>query len=249
MEGTVTAQDKIGERLDTNRLAILIEIAIVFLPLTLTLIVSDLLGIDSIPLGGDMVFFGAPLAYLGLALSCVALWTASRLRGVGWRTYGLARPKRWAWTPLLAVGVAVALIVVLELLLPLVGRAFPSLGAPDYSRFDPLRGHLPNLILNVLAGWVTTAFVEELFYRGYLMNRLVDLVCKKGTLAWVLAGVGSAAMFALAHTYQGPAGLITVFAAGLLLAGAFLAVRRNLWVLVIAHALIDTLSWVMTYLG
>jgi membrane protease YdiL (CAAX protease family) len=64
----------------------------------------------------------------------------------------------------------------------------------------------------------------------------------------VLAAVGSAVVFALAHTYQGPAGMITVFVAGLLLSGAFLAVKRNLWVLVIAHALIDTLSWVTIYL-
>ena len=245
---TSTSQGKPGERLRTSKLAIGLEIALVFFPLVSTLTASDLMGIDAVPLGGGLVLFGAPLTYLGLALSCVALWTTSRLRGVGWRAYGLSRPKRWVWTPLLAIGVAVALIGLLELLQPLLQLALPSVGAPDYSRFDPLRGHLPNLVLNVLAGWLTTAFVEELFYRGYLVNRLVDLVGRKGVLAWAIALAGSAGVFALAHTYQGPAGVITAFVAGLLLGGAFLALRRNLWVLVMAHALIDTLSWVTTYL-
>jgi membrane protease YdiL (CAAX protease family) len=248
MEGTGKVQNKIGARLVTNRPAIGLEIVVVFAPLVSTLIVSDLLGIDAIPLGGGLVLLGGPLAYLSLALGCVALWGASRLRGVGWRAYGLARPRRWGWTPLLAVGVAIALIVLLELLQPLLQLVLPSVGAPDYSRFDVLRGHLPNLILNVVAGWLTTAFVEELFYRGYLVNRIVDLVGTRSAVAWALATVGSALIFALAHTYQGSAGLITTFVAGLLLGGAFLALRRNLWPLVIAHALIDTLSWVMTYL-
>jgi hypothetical protein len=117
------------------------------------------------------------------------------------------------------------------------------------SRFDPLRGNLPNLIINVVAMWFTAGFVEEFLWRGYLMNRLVDLQGKQTKLAWVIALVGSAVIFGLGHTYQGLAGVVQISVAGLLLGVAFLTVRRNLWPLMIAHAIMDTVSFVGHYFG
>jgi membrane protease YdiL (CAAX protease family) len=119
----------------------------------------------------------------------------------------------------------------------------------DVSRFAFLRGDLPNLILNVLAMWFTAGFLEELLWRGYLMNRLVDLQGKNTKLAWVIALVGSAIIFGLGHTYQGLGGVVKVTAAGLLFGTAFLTVRRNLWPVIIAHALLDTISFVGHYFG
>ena len=91
--------------------------------------------------------------------------------------------------------------------------------------------------------------MEEFLWRGYALSRLVDLQGKKTKLAWVIALVASAVIFALPHSYQGPGGMILVFAAGLLFGAAYLAVRRNLWILIIAHALMDTLGFVFFYFG
>lgn len=65
----------------------------------------------------------------------------------------------------------------------------------------------------------------------------------------ILLEIASAVIFGLAHSYQGPAGMSTAFTAGLLLGVTYLAVGRNLWIMVIAHALTDTLSWVPYYLN
>jgi len=84
---------------------------------------------------------------------------------------------------------------------------------------------------------------------GYLMKRLTDLQGNKLKLAWMIALVGSAIIFGLGHTYQGLGGVIKITAMGLLLGAAFLTVRRDLWPLIIAHAVIDTISMVQHFFG
>lgn len=249
MKDSVSVQEKIGALLRTNKFAILLEIAIVFVPFVASIVVSDWLGSDLVSLGGDVVLLGPPLGYLGIMISLVAIWVSARMRGVGWREFGLARPKSWVRTVSMGVVVAVALMVALQVVKPLLLLAFPSAGTVDSSRYDHLRGNLPNLIINVVAVWFTAGFVEEFLFRGYGLKRLIDLQGKKTRLAWVIALVVSAAIFGFVHLRQGPAGMIRVFAAGLLFGVAYLAVGRKLWIMVIAHALLDTVAWVLYYFG
>jgi membrane protease YdiL (CAAX protease family) len=81
------------------------------------------------------------------------------------------------------------------------------------------------------------------------MNRLIDLQGNKTKLTWVVSVVGSAIIFGLGHTYQGLGGVIRVITLGILFGVAFLTTRRNLWPLIIAHALLDTMSFVGHYFG
>jgi len=242
-------QEKFGELFRTNKLAILLEIAFVFVPLYVLLILSDRLGgNDFIPLGGDLVFAGAPLVYLGMILALTAVWIVSKIRGSSWGDFGLARPKSWEHTILMGVGVTIVFIFFGILLNELIKFTFPNTQA-DLSRFDFLHGNLPNLIINVVQLWFTAGFVEEFLWRGYLMNRLVDLQGNKTKLAWVIALIGGAIIFGLGHTYQGLGGVIKVTGMGLILGVSFLAVRRNLWPLIFAHAVIDTINMVQHYFG
>ena len=240
---------KFGELLRTNKLAILLEIAAVFVPLYVLLIMSDRLGGDDfVPLGGGLILAAGPLVNLGLILTLAIVWVVSKIRGSTWSDFGLARPKSWGRTILMGIGVTVGTIVGFSLLMPLITLAFPIPQA-DNSRFDFLHGDLPNLILNVVAMWFTAGFFEEFLWRGYLMNRLVDLQGNKTKLAWVISLVGSAIIFGLGHTYQGLGGVIRITTVGLLFGAAFLTVRRNLWPVIIAHALLDTISFVQDYFG
>jgi membrane protease YdiL (CAAX protease family) len=242
-------QERSGELLRTNKLAILLEIAVVFVPLYVLLIMSDRLGGDDfVRLGSGLVLAGGPLVNLGLVLTLAIFWVVSRIRGSTWSDFGLARPKSWGRTILMGLGVTVGIIVSFPLLMALVQLVVP-IPQQDVSRFAFLRGDLPNLIINVLAMWFTAGFLEELLWRGYLMNRLVDLQGNKTKLTWVIALIGSAIIFGLGHTYQGLGGVVKVTAAGLLFGAAFLTVRRNLWPVIIAHALLDTISFVQHYFG
>jgi membrane protease YdiL (CAAX protease family) len=249
MKDLSLSHEKFGESLRTNKLVILLEIAVVFVPLYVLLAISNRLGGDDfLPIGGGLILAGGPLVNLGLVLIILTFLVVSKIRGSTWSDFGLARPKSWGRTILMGLGVTVGIIVSFPLLMALVQLVVP-IPQQDVSRFAFLRGDLPNLILNVLAMWFTAGFLEELLWRGYLMNRLVDLQGNKTKLAWVIALVGSAIIFGLGHTYQGLGGVVKVTAAGLLFGAAFLTVRRNLWPVIIAHALLDTISFVQHYFG
>ncbi len=242
-------QEKLRELLHTNKLAIVLEIAVVFVPLYVLLFLSNRLGGDDfLPLGGGLYLLAGPLVNLGLVVTIAIFWVVSKIRGSTWSDFGLARPKSWGRTILIGIGMTVGIVVSFVLLASLIQLAFPT-PQVDNSRFDILRGNLPNLILNVVAAWFTAGFLEEILWRGYLMNRLVDLQGKTTKLAWVISLVGSAIIFGLGHTYQGLGGVIKITTIGLLFGVAFLTTRRsnNLWPLIIAHALLDTLSFVQDY--
>jgi len=249
VKDSMTLKGKFGELLRTSKVAIALEIVVVFLPMALGLIVSENTGSDRLPLGGDIVLIQGPIAFLGMAISLVFFWVAARLRGAGWDDFGLTRPKSWVRTLLMSLGVALAVFVAVKVVITPIMNILPGLGPRDMSRFSPLEGNLPNLIVNLVGMYITAAFLEEFLWRGYLIERLIDLVGSRGKLAWAIALIGSAAIFGLVHYDQGIAGMFKISMIGLVFGLSYLAVGRNLWPLMIAHGLIDTLDFVTHYFG
>lgn len=84
------------------------------------------------------------------------------------------------------------------------------------------------------------AFSEELLFRGALIG---GVAVATGLSPWVLAGVSSAA-FGLAHTAQGPLGIVVTGILGLLLAAVFV-VTSDLLLVVVAHYLVNALEFVV----
>ena len=244
-----TRRGKLGELLQTSKLVILMEIVIVFLPLALGVMISESTGNDQLALGGNVVLIQGPMAFLGLIITLVFFWVASRLRGARWGDFGLSRPKSWFRTVLMSLGVALAILGAVKIVINPIISAFPNLEPRDMSRFGPLEGNLPNLIINLVGMYITAAFLEEFLWRGYLIERLIDLLGKQTRIAWAIALVGSAAIFGLIHYDQGLAGMFKIGAVGLVFGLSYLAVGRNLWPLIIAHGLIDTLDFVGHYFG
>jgi len=249
MKDSKPLQEKFGELLRTNKLAIILEIVFVFLPMYLGLIISDSIGSDHVPLGGNIVLKGGPIAYLGLIISLVFFWVVSRLRGASWNDFGVTRPKSWFRTVLMSLGVALVVLGMVVLLINPIINAFPNLEPRDMSSFNYLTGNLPNLIINLVFMLITAGFLEELLWRGYLMNRLIDLQGKQTQLAWVIALVGSAVIFGLGHFYQGPIGIFKTGVIGLVFGLSYLAVGRNLWPLILSHAFIDSIDFITHYFG
>ena len=97
--------------------------------------------------------------------------------------------------------------------------------------------------------WITAGFLEEFLWRGYLMERLIDLLGSKSLLTWIFVIILSAVIFGVGHGYQGTMGMLKVGAIGFVFGVSYLVVGRNLWPLVLAHALIDSLDFITHYLG
>lgn len=227
-----------------DRLAGLVEIALVFLVAFLVIAIGwRAVGPD--PLGRQAVVWVANVLML------LTVWVGLRVRGQGWRHLGLARPagggwRRWVRTLLQSLAVfvvaAAAFIVGSMIMGPLAGSAGAEMGGYDY-----LRGNLPMLLLALAAVYVVSSLGEEVLYRGFLITRLEELA-GDGKSATAVAVAVSAVVFGLVHFDWGLVGIVQTTLMGLALAMAFLLVRRNLWVLVLAHAYMDTLLLVQLYL-
>ena len=174
-------------------------------------------------------------------------WLMMWLRGVGWRNLGLRRPSSWWSTLVLGVAVGVGYqyfsLYVLE---PLIARLTGNL--PDVSQFAPLIGNKFFLFLSLIVSWTLAGFGEELVFRGYLMNRVADLVGSNRS-GWLISLIVVSILFGITHLYQGISGIIVITLHGLLLGALYLATGRNLWVPIIAHGLNDTVGFILIYLG
>lgn len=174
-------------------------------------------------------------------------WASLRLRGMRWKDVGFARPRRWrsAFT----VGIVAGLCMeALELFVtqPLLARWLGKM--PDLSDFANVVGNLKLTLIYLLLVWTLGALGEEIVYRGYLMNRVAG-VFRDTRAAWIVSLVVVSVVFGCAHLDQGSTGMIENVWNGLLLGALYVACGRNLAVPVIAHALTDTLDFLLIYLG
>ncbi len=96
--------------------------------------------------------------------------------------------------------------------------------------------------------WVTVAIGEELIWRAFLTDRLGTVLDNVNYQNIVVVLIG-ASMFGLAHFYQGTLGIITTGLSGLVYILAYQLSGRNLWLVIIAHGLSNTLSLISVYLG
>jgi len=216
---------------------ILIVLAIIFVPVALLAVAGP-----ELPPAVVQVL---TLAILPLAaLACILLMRAG---GPGLAGLGLARPVRWSQTVTAGMAVGAALLLAsVGVISPLVVAVFGRYLDP--AMFDPLAGDAGALATNLLIALFHAALCEEIIFRGFLLQRFERLLGagKRMTVAAVLL---QAVLFGLVHYSQGGAGILATTLGGILWGIAFLAARRNLWVIIIGHASFDATVFVLIYLG
>jgi uncharacterized protein len=196
----------------------------------------------------DIFRWGHHIVILSKTIDLFLLgWVSLWLRGIGWRGVGLRRPLGWRKALLLGVGAGLAMEA-LELFItqPLLERIFHK--PPDLSSIMELFGNWKMLLLALALTWTLAAFGEEMVYRGYLMNRVTDLV-GKSRAGWATALLLVSVVFGLAHYYQGITGITENFIDGLLLGLIYFAAGRNLWAPIVAHGITDSLDSVLIFSG
>ena len=82
--------------------------------------------------------------------------------------------------------------------------------------------------------------------RGFVLDRFDELLGRRSAIA---AMVLQAGLFGLLHVYLGPRNMVVAATVGLVLGGVYLMSRRNLWPGVIAHGVLDSLTFTVLFLG
>ncbi|MEO1642244.1 MAG: type II CAAX endopeptidase family protein [Pseudomonadota bacterium] len=189
------------------------------------------------------------LPYSGQVYMLFSVLTATwflRRDGETWRDLGL----RWADSRggvLKGAGMVVAIFALSIAMNAIVQfLLLPALGLP-VQRTLPDVSTLTLYLIMIGIIWTTNAFGEEMVFRGFLMSRFSTLL--GGTrFAWVIAAFVQAVIFGLGHAYQGLAGVIITGFVGLVFGLSYLLSKRNLWPVIIAHGLINTIGMTVLYL-
>lgn len=172
-----------------------------------------------------------------------------RLREGTWRALGLARPKSWGVTILIAFATAVTVILVGQFVTEPLAQAMGLHTAKSASTALGLkRSDIWSLAKSLGVVWTFAAFGEEIGYRRYLLGRAADVGSGSATAYWISL-LGVSVLFGVGHYYQGPSGMFTTACDGLMIGSAYLLSRRNLWVAVLAHGFIDTIALVAVFIG
>ncbi len=181
--------------------------------------------------------------FLILLLVLISFWA----RRQSYRTIGLGRPASWLKTTLIGLGLGVALALLgygISLLVP------TPVVTRDLGQFSGVRGNGLQLVAWLAFTWLFTVILEEVVYRAYLINRIVDLLGSRlaGLAAALLV---SSLLFGLVHlALQDVGGAISTFISGLVYGGLFLLTRRkNLWLPILVHGASNTIALVGLYLG
>jgi uncharacterized protein len=174
-------------------------------------------------------------------------WFSLRLRGLRWSDVGLVRFENWPKT----IGVGVLCGVAMELFelfisQPLLMRWTGK--APDLELFRALRGNITWTLVAMGGTWTLAAFGEEMVYRGYLMNRIADMM-RPNLSAWIVSLILASCVFGAGHIDQGITGQLENFIDGVLLGAIYLACRRSLSVSIVAHGVADTLDVLLLFFG
>lgn len=183
----------------------------------------------------------------GFMLATALIATVMRARRQSLRAIGFRRPA--SWPRCFAAGVGGALFIHMFAALALEPMLRHLTGKPiDLTMLEGLRGNLPLLLIWLGLVWTVVVFLEEGIFRGFLMTGLMRLL---GTTRAALAlnVLLTSSLFGLAHAYQGISGVITTGVIGLVLATLFIRSGYVLWVPILVHGFIDTLSLVLIYLG
>ncbi len=174
-------------------------------------------------------------------------WVSLRVRGLRWRDVGFTRYRSWKAT--IAIGVVLGTVLeTFQLLVtqPILSKIFGK--EPDLDLFRMVTGNIKMTALFIVLSWTMAAYGEELFWRGYLMNRVADVFGRSRT-AWIASLAVISIAFGLAHGYQGLTGWIEEGLAGLALGVMYLRTGRNLAVPIVAHGVCDTIDMGLIFFG
>lgn len=236
---------KIGALLQTSTLFKIGEILVLFI---LVFAFIKIL----LPLVGDDPIYRQLIVWLANILMLLYVWTGLKLRGESWKDFGLTI-KSLSWKE----GFKVFLLSLLVFVLAVTGFIIGSIimanitGIPenaDMSGYAYLQNNFGMLLVTLGGVFIVSSFGEEVIYRAFLINRITELG-QNTTKATIIAVILSSIIFGLIHYDWGPMGIVQTGFMGLALGICYIKLKKRLWIMVLAHAYLDTILMIQLYLA
>jgi membrane protease YdiL (CAAX protease family) len=184
-----------------------------------------------------VVLAGALLPPLGAILSLVWVW----LSRTPWREIGYVRPQSWTRTLIIGIVFGVAFKFLMKAVV------MPLLGAPPINQaYHFLAGNTAALLGMLFVVIVNGGFGEEIFFRGWMFERLGQLF---GSAVWakIFIVLFTSILFSAAHyPDQGFPGVEQAMITGLTF-GTIFAITGRIFMLMIVHAAFDVTALAMIY--
>ncbi|MBD3290052.1 CPBP family intramembrane metalloprotease [candidate division KSB1 bacterium] len=224
-----------------NRIAQILEILVVFLAALIIIRIAQ-------PFVGDNPVLRQSIVWIANVIMLFLVWLGLKLRGQRWTHFGLSLKylnlKSFLLSILVFVAALVGFLVGSIVIVNIVGIPENA----DMSGYNYLQGNLPMLIAALVAVFIVSSFGEEVIYRGFLITRISEMGGNSNR--WIAASVFiSSLIFGLAHFEWGLTGIVQTGFMGLALGISFILVKRNLWILVLAHAYLDAILMIQMYFG
>lgn len=176
----------------------------------------------------------------------IATWRM-KVRNVSWKDLGLYKPESFKKTLFVTIGILIAIVLSI-MAFEMIKDYLPfSLEQKNYSKnsaskFGNLKGNWL-LFFTIMPGVLLESMLEELLDRGFLINWFEKLFSQT-TIATILAVILQALIFGFRHSYDLSDRSIRVGLIGLIMGIAYVKFGRNLWPLIIAHCVLNTMSMV-----
>ena len=236
---------QLGQALNSNKLFKLAEILLIFFAAAgiIILFLSD---------QPEDLFYNQVVISCANIIMLILVFAGVKLRGESLSQFGLSFKRfnfkfalKTFFQSLIVFVLATGAFILASIIMANI-TGIPE--TSDMSGYNYIKGNFGLLSLSLISVYIVSSFGEEIVYRAFLINRISELTSKsKSNL--VIAVLISSIIFGLAHYNWGLMGMIQTTFMGLALGFSYIYLKKRIWVLIIAHAYMDTILMVQLYLA
>ena len=192
----------------------------------------------------SQVGFIANGLFWSLTTLVVANWRM-HARGLSWKDLGICKPENYK-SALFATVFILGFTVISIILFQILKEQFALGVTPDnsnenaVSKFGDLHQNW-GLFFSIIPFIWLESMLEEALDRGFLMN-WIERMLSNTLFATIFAVIAQAMIFGFRHSYDFSERSITVGLIGLTMGVGYIAFGRNLWPLIVAHCVLNTMS-------
>lgn len=182
--------------------------------------------------------------YLKVFLPCILVLLYSYKTQGFKSSLGFSKPKNALKLIATALGLAICISLLGYFVL------FPSIEkfteAPlKFGVFAQVKNNTTVFFTSLIIGWIVGGFMEEIIFRGFMISIFTKYFNPK--IGTVLGIILPFILFGYLHGYQGISGQILIGITGSLFAIIYIFSKRNLWLNILTHGFINTISMFILY--